>query len=228
VQAVLKKAMKEMLASSRERGWVMEPEAKRLFSLAGLSVPRFAVAGDLATAVLAAGKIGYPVVAKVVSPDVVHKSDVGGVVPGISTESELKKVFQRISTIKGFTELLIEEMLSGVELIVGAKVDRQFGPVVILGIGGTGVELYDDVSIRMAPLSPSDVDSMISGLKAHALLEGYRGAPPVNRRALTEMLVAFSRLVMELEVTIDSIDLNPVFCSSERCVVGDARIMLRR
>ncbi len=225
---MLKKAMKEMLASSRERGWVMEPEAKRLFSLAGLSVPRFAVAGDLATAVLAAGKIGYPVVAKVVSPDVVHKSDVGGVVPGISTESELKKAFQRISTIKGFTGVLIEEMLSGVELIVGAKVDRQFGPVVILGIGGTGVELYDDVSIRMAPLSPSDVDSMISGLKARALLEGYRGAPPVNRRALTEMLVAFSRLVMELEVTIDSIDLNPVFCSSERCVVGDARIMLRR
>jgi acyl-CoA synthetase (NDP forming) len=228
VQAVLKKAMKEMLASSRERGWVMEPEAKRLFSLAGLSVPRFAVAGDLATAVLAAGKIGYPVVAKVVSPDVVHKSDVGGVVPGISTESELKKAFQRISTIKGFTEVLIEEMLSGVELIVGAKVDRQFGPVVILGIGGTGVELYDDVSIRMAPLSPSDVDSMIGGLKARALLEGYRGAPPVNRRALTEMLVAFSRLVMELEGTIDSIDLNPVFCSKERCVVGDARIMLRR
>lgn len=225
---MLKKAMKEMLTSSRERGWVMEPDAKRLFSLAGLSVPRFAVAGDLATAVLAAGKIGYPVVAKVVSPDVVHKSDVGGVVPGISTESELKKAFQRISTIKGFTEVLIEEMLSGVELIIGAKVDRQFGPVVILGIGGTGVELYDDVSIRMAPFSPSDVDSMISGLKAHALLEGYRGAPPVNRRALTEMLVAFSRLVMELEVTIDSIDLNPVFCSSERCVVGDARIMLRR
>jgi hypothetical protein len=219
--------MKEILAGSRGRGWVMEPEAKRLFSLAGLGVPRFAVAGDLATAVLAAGKIGYPVVAKVVSPDVVHKSDVGGVLPGIGTESELEEAFRRISTIKGFTGILIEEMLTGVELIVGAKVDRQFGPVVILGIGGTGVELYDDVSIRMAPVSPSDVDSMINGLKARALLLGHRGAPPVDRRALMEMLVAFSRLVMELEGAIDSIDLNPVFCSSERCVVGDARIMLR-
>ena len=225
---MLKKVMKEILAGSRGRGWVMEPEAKRLFSLAGLGVPRFAVAGDLATAVLAAGKIGYPVVAKVVSPDVVHKSDVGGVLPGIGTESELEKAFRRISTIKGFTGILIEEMLTGVELIVGAKVDRQFGPVVILGIGGTGVELYDDVSIRMAPLSPSDVDSMISGLKARAVLLGHRGAPPVDRRALTQMLVAFSRLVMELESAIDSIDLNPVFCSSERCVVGDARIMLKQ
>lgn len=225
---MLKKVMKEILAGSRGRGWVMEPEAKRLFSLAGLGVPRFAVAGDLATAVLAAGKIGYPVVAKVVSPDVVHKSDVGGVVPGIGTESELEKAFRRISRITGFTGVLIEEMLSGVELIVGAKVDRQFGPVVILGIGGTGVELYDDVSIRMAPLSPSDVDSMIGGLKARALLLGHRGAPPVDRRALTQMLVAFSRLVMELESAIDSIDLNPVFCSSERCVVGDARIMLKQ
>ena len=224
---MLKKVMKEILAGSRGRGWVMEPEAKRLFSLAGLGVPRFAVAGDLATAVLAAGKIGYPVVAKVVSPDVVHKSDVGGVLPGIGTESELEEAFRRISTIKGFTGILIEEMLTGVELIVGAKVDRQFGPVVILGIGGTGVELYDDVSIRMAPVSPSDVDSMINGLKARALLLGHRGAPPVDRRALMEMLVAFSRLVMELEGAIDSIDLNPVFCSSERCVVGDARIMLR-
>ena len=98
--------------------------------------------------------------------------------------------------------------------------------MVLLGVGGTGVEVYNDVSIRMAPLTVPDVDSMVMGLKARRLLEGYRGSKPVNLRALAEVLVDFSRLMMDLEGQVDSVDLNPVFCSPHGCVIGDARVML--
>ena len=119
----------------------------------------------------------------------------------------------------------LEEMLAGVELIVGAKIDYQFGPIILLGIGGTEAEIYRDVSLRMAPISERDVVSMVKGLKAHEILEGYRGSDPVNRDELTRTLMSFSRMVMELADQIDSIDLNPLMCSSERCVVADARII---
>jgi acyl-CoA synthetase (NDP forming) len=93
-------------------------------------------------------------------------------------------------------------------------------------MGGTGVELYKDMAIRMAPLEKSDVISMVKSLKAHPLLEGYRGAKPVSLEAVTRALLAFSALVMEISEVFESIDLNPLFCSPERCVVGDARIVL--
>jgi len=163
----------------------------------------------------------------VVSPEVLHKTDSGGVAVGIDSDTKLGEVFQRFSTFGGFAGMLVEEMVSGAELIVGAKMDYQFGPVILLGIGGTGVEIYKDTTLRMAPLSQRDVESMLRGLKAHQVLEGYRGSEPVNIQVLTGMLMAFSRLVMDLEEMIESIDLNPLMCSSKRCVVADVRIMLR-
>ena len=123
--------------------------------------------------------------------------------------------------------MLVEEMVSGVELIVGAKHDYQFGPVVLFGIGGVWVEIYRDVVLRMAPLSQRDIDSMVKCLKARPLLEGYRGTHPVHLEKLNKLLVTFSDLVLDLESEIESIDLNPVICSSERCVVSDARIILQ-
>ena len=116
----------------------------------------------------------------------------------------------------------------GIELILGAKIDFQFGPMILLGMGGTGVEIYQDVALRMAPLSGKDVDAMIGGLKAHRLLEGYRGAEKVDREKLTETILAFSTMVMELAEQIESIDINPLLCSSRQCVVADARIILRK
>jgi succinyl-CoA synthetase beta subunit len=205
----------------------MEPEAKSILSLAGIDVPRFIWAKDLDSALSFAGRIGYPVVAKVVSPDVVHKSDVGGVVPNIPDAGRLTEVFSSFGRMKGFSGVLVEEMLSGIELIVGAKIDYQFGPVLLLGIGGTSVEIYRDTSLAMVPLQPSDPDAMIGGLQAHQLLEGYRGSAPIDKEALRRMLLAFSDLVMDLGETIESIDLNPVFCSATRCTVADARIMLK-
>ncbi len=119
-----------------------------------------------------------------------------------------------------------ETVDAGVELIVGAKIDHQFGPVVLLGMGGIGVEIYKDSAIRMAPLAQRDVLSMVGALKARKLLEGYRGSRPIHMGELTRTLMVFSDLLMGLEDRIESIDLNPVICTPEKCVVADARIML--
>ena len=224
---MLRDEIKDILLASRELGWVLEPEAKRLFSIAGLDVPKFTWATDLKEAVRFAQDIGYPVAAKVVSPHALHKSDVGGVAVGINSDEKLSETFARFSKFDGFTGMLVEEMVSGVELIVGAKIDYKFGPVILLGMGGIGVEIYRDTTLRMAPLKEKDVDSMLKDLKAHQLLEGYRGSEPVNLTELKAMVVTFSSLVMEIEGLIESIDLNPVLCSSKKCVVADARIMLK-
>ncbi len=216
-----------ILESSRNRGWVLEPDAKRIFSEAGLTVPRFHFAEKREDAFRDARDIGYPLVAKIVSPEALHKSDVGGVVVGIEDDNQVGEVFDRFSRFEGFLGVHLEEMAGGVELIVGAKIDPQFGPVILLGIGGTSVEIYQDTAIRMAPLVPEDVDSMVHALKARRLLEGYRGAPPVSMEKLTRTLLRFSELVMEMADRIESIDLNPVMCSADACVIADARIMLR-
>jgi succinyl-CoA synthetase beta subunit len=223
---VLKKEILEILYSSKETGWVLEPEAKRLFSLLGLDTPRFIWTQKVEEAMKFAEEIGYPVVGKVVSPKVVHKSEREGVVVGIGNDEKLTMTFNRFSRIEGFSGILVEEMVSGIELIVGGKIDDQFGPVVLLGMGGMGVEIYQDVTLRMAPLRPRDIESMIRCLKAHQLLEGYRGSDPINMKELSRLLMTFSDLVMDLESLIESIDLNPVICSSTRCVIADARIML--
>ncbi len=224
---MLTKGIIDILLASKEAGWILEPEAKRLLSLAGLTVPRFVWATQVEEGILFAREIGYPLVGKIVSPKVIHKSERDGVVVGIDSDEKLTKVFSRFSRIEGFAGMLVEEMLSGIELIVGAKIDYQFGPVILFGMGGKGVEIYRDITLRMAPLAKSDVESMMKCLKARPLLEGYRGSEPVAVNELTKLLSIFSDLVMGLEKFIESVDLNPVICSSSRCVVADARIMLR-
>ena len=223
---MLKKQISDILLSSKGPGWVLEPDAKRLLSMAGLMVPRFTWTTSLTKVISFAEEIGYPVVAKIVSSHILHKSDVGGVVVGINNDKELTKAFDHFSTLKGFSGILVEEMLTGVELIAGAKIDYQFGPVILLGIGGTGVEIYQDTTLRMAPLKEIDVTSMVKSLRACQLIEGYRGSEPVNVKELTHLLMNFSHLVMELEGFIESIDLNPIICFADKCVVADARIML--
>jgi acetate---CoA ligase (ADP-forming) subunit beta len=218
--------MDKIIEASKDRGWVLEPEAKRLFALLGMDTPRFTWASRIEEAVRFADEIGYPVACKVVSPEVLHKSDAGGVAIGVASSGHLTETFNRFSRIKGFAGMLVEEMIDGIELIVGAKIDDQFGPVILLGIGGTGVEIYQDVTLKMAPLDESDIESMTRCLKAHRLLEGYRGSEPIDFKELTRLLLSFSGLVMNLADEIESIDLNPVICSSARCVVADARIML--
>jgi succinyl-CoA synthetase beta subunit len=218
--------MKEIFAASRQAGWVLEPQAKELLAAAGVPVPRFTWAHESAEAIRFAHAIGFPVVAKVVSPAIIHKSDAGGVSVGITDDDGLAAAYERFRALQGFAGMLVEEMVAGLELIVGAKRDYQFGPVILLGIGGTSVEIYKDTRIGMAPLKPADVEAMVHGLRAHQLLEGFRGAAPINRQALIDLLMAFSGFVMDAETEIESIDLNPVTCTAERCIVADARIML--
>ncbi len=224
---MLDPAIEKILDKAEGDGWVLEPEAKRLLKQAGISTPEFVWAREKREALSFARRVGYPVVAKVVSPQVVHKTEAGGVAVGIRDDAALEAVFDRFSRIDGFRGALVEESLGGVELIVGAKMDHQFGPVVLLGIGGTGVEIYQDVSVRMAPLAPRDVHSMISCLKGRRLIVGYRGSAAVNLDRLLGLMVAFSDLVMDLDGRFTSIDLNPVFGTPRDCVVADARIMLR-
>jgi hypothetical protein len=218
----------KIMAAARPHGWVLEPEALRLLETAGVPVPRFAWARSPAEALEAAAAIGYPVAAKVVSAQIMHKSDVQGVEPGIADGGRLAAVYERFSRLPGFEGAVVAEMLSGHELIVGAKVDFQFGPVILLGVGGTAVEIYKDTTTRMAPLQARDVASMLGCLRGGLLFTGHRGAAAVDLAQLTEMVLRFSDLVMALGDRIDSIDLNPVFCSAQRCVVADARIVLAR
>jgi succinyl-CoA synthetase beta subunit len=224
---MLTQEMKDIIDNARGDGWVMEPEAKRLLQLAGITVPRFFTAASLPEAMAAANRIGYPLVAKIVSPKIIHKTEADGVAVGIEDEAELSVEFDRLQKLPGFRHVLIEETVAGVELIIGAKMDEQFGPVVLVGIGGTAVEIYQDTVIRMAPVTETDVDSMVQCLKGGELLRGYRGKPAVNMEQLRRTVKVFSELVYEAAADLESVDLNPVMCSAAGCLVADARIMLR-
>jgi acyl-CoA synthetase (NDP forming) len=224
---MLNKEIKNILEKSKQWGWVLEPDAKRIFSLCGFQTPRYAVAKKTEDAVAAARKIGYPVVAKIVSPKIIHKSEVQGVVVGIKDDQRLVAVLEKFRKLPGFTGMLIDEMAKGVELIIGAKNDVQFGPMILLGFGGVGVEIYKDVSLRMAPLNKDHVESMMKELKAYTLLTGYRGSKPVNIVAVQKTLISFSKLMMDMQDYFESVDLNPVMCDGKSCNIVDARIMLK-
>lgn len=225
---MLTKEMEDLLKSAQTYGWVMEPFAKRLFALAGMNVPQFVWAHSPEEAISFTRTYGYPVVMKIVSPQVVHKTDVGGVSVGIDDDARLTNTFNRMSTISGFSGVIVEKMVKGLEMIIGSTHDEQFGPVILLGLGGTTAEIYRDISLAMAPLCEADVEKMIRGLKAAPLLEGYRGSEKVNREALKELVIKFSEFIMDFGETMESIDLNPVMCSADGCVIADARIMVRK
>ena len=217
-----------VLEESKKRGWVLEPDAKRLFADAGFDVPVSERVRSEDEAVAAGERIGWPVVAKVVSPDVIHKSEAGGVAVGIDGPGAMREVFARLSNIDGYEGVLVEEMLPGIELIIGGKIDGQFGPVVLAGIGGVGVEIYKDTAIRMAPIEEKDVASMLNDIVAGSILRGYRGSAGVNLEELKKLIAGFSSLIVEMADLVESVDLNPVLCTEERCVIADARIILKK
>ena len=227
---MLKKEATEILKKSQEWGWVLEPDAMKIFSLYGFKTPRYDVATESSQALAMVRKIGYPVVAKIVSPEIVHKSDVKGVVVGIKDDETLITVLERFQGLDGFVGMLIAEMVKGIELIIGAKNDVQFGPMVLVGMGGVGVEIYKDVALRMAPVEARVAKNMLNELTAHKLLTGYRGSESVNMDKLIEFIVRFSELVMELmdsSDVVESVDLNPVMCNEKHCIAVDARIILK-
>jgi len=215
-----------IIQSSLERGWVLEPDAKQLISYHGIEVPGGIVTDSPEEAITFLKGCQDGIAVKAVSPEIIHKTEFDGVVINIKDPDTLETQMNRLLALEGCTRVLVEEMVSGIELFLGAKNDPQFGPVVILGLGGTSVEIFQDTAIRMAPVRAEEVYAMVDALKAAPLIKGYRRQAGVNLEKLAETMVNFSNLAMALEPNLHSIDLNPVICSQDSCVAADARIML--
>lgn len=225
---MLSKTDKQIIETSQSRGWVMEPEAKQIMAGQGFDIPNFVLTDSVEVARAFLEKSPGPVVIKAVSEKILHKTEFDAVVTGINDEISLEREMERLKSLAGCEQILVEEMVQGLEIIIGAKNDFQFGPVIVLGLGGTSVEIYKDTAIRMAPVTPEDVVSMVDSLTAKKLFKGYRKKPGVNMERLTRLVVDFSTLIMDLENKFQSIDLNPVICTRELCVIADARIMLQK
>jgi acyl-CoA synthetase (NDP forming) len=212
---------------------LLEPEAKTVCVEYGIPVTKFKVAKNEAEAVKFAEEIGYPVVLKIVSPDIIHKSDVGGVIVGLKNAQEVRNAYKQIlENVKKhkadakIVGVLVQEMApSSTEVIVGAIKDPQFGPALMFGLGGIFVEVLKDVTFRVAPITIDEAREMITEVKAYPLLKGYRNQPPADIEAIVQILLNASRLVMDHQ-EIKELDLNPIMVYEKGAKTVDARIIL--
>lgn len=208
-----------------------EYDCRRLFKKYKIELPRAYLAQSEDDAVDCAEKIGYPIVLKLMSCDMLHKTDAGGVMINIDDAFEVRKAYQKIlknAKEHGVTEIdgiLVEETLSGRQVIIGAIQDPQFGPVLMFGLGGIFVELLHDVSFRVIPLTLHDAKKMILEIKSHDILLGVRGQKPVNIDALAKTLVNVSNMICK-EKNIAELDINPLFVNEKEAIAGDARIVM--
>jgi acyl-CoA synthetase (NDP forming) len=215
------------------RNYLLESEAKMVCIEYGIPVTRFKVALTSDEAGKFAEDIGYPVVLKIVSPDVIHKFDVGGVVLNLKTPSEVEDAYEKIlENVKKYKPnariigVLVQEMApQSTEVIVGAIKDPQFGPAVMFGLGGIFVEVLKDVTFRIAPITESDAREMITEVKAYPILKGYRGQPPADIGSIVSILLSTSKLVMDHQ-EIKELDLNPIMVYEKGAKTVDARIIL--
>ena len=173
----------------------------------------------------AARRIGYPVAMKIVSPDIQHKTDLGGVKVNLKSEEALRLAYKEIlqsASGKRVDGVLVQKMArKGVELIIGGKKDPQFGHMIVLGLGGIYVEIFRDISARICPLVGQDVEEMVAELKVHPLLEGARGKKPINKKSLQELVIRSCRFMQSED--IKEMDLNPVVFDEDGCDIVDAR-----
>ena len=220
-------------AKAAGRAALSAPEAKTLCEAYGIAVPSEGVATTAQDAAKLASSIGYPVVMKIVSPQILHKTEAGGVVVGLKSAVEAQDAFQKISanarrykadaTIEG---VQVQQMLTtGQEVIIGAVTDPAFGKLVAFGLGGVLVEVLKDITFRLAPATREDALSMLDGIQAAEILRGVRGAPGVDREALASMIVNVSELVADFP-EIAELDLNPVFATSSGATAADVRVLL--
>ena len=227
VQATIKKALAE------GRHSLLEPEAKAVCLEYGIPTPSFKLATSPASAAAFAGEVGYPVVLKIVSPDIVHKTEVGGVIVGLSSsdavESAYLRILQNVRTHRPdarISGVLVQKMApESTEVIVGSVNDPQFGHTIVFGLGGVFVEILKDVSFRIAPLEERDAREMIREIKGYSVLGGYRGLPPADQDAIVNILLSASRLVTE-NPQIGQMDLNPTMVYERGALVADARMLL--
>jgi acyl-CoA synthetase (NDP forming) len=211
-----------------------EIEAKALLAAAGIPVTAAELARTAAEAAPIAERIGFPVALKIVSPDIAHKSDVGGVMLGLASSREVVAGFDAIMHSARSAQpaarldgVAVQPMAraGGVEVIVGVSVDAQFGHVIMCGLGGVFVEVLQDVSFRLIPLQRRDARHMLSELRGRRLLEGVRGRPPVDVQALEDLFLDVSRLI-EQRPDIRELDLNPVLAYPDGVLAVDARALL--
>lgn len=221
------------LAKKEGRKALLETEAKTICMEYDIPVTKFELAKNETDAVKYAETIGFPIVLKIVSPDIIHKSDVGGVIVGVKNASEVRDAYRKImesvkkhdpkARIEG---MLIQEMApSGTEVIVGSIKDPQFGPALMFGLGGIFVEVLKDVTFRIAPITEDEAEEMISEVKAYPLLKGYRNTPPADLKAIIKILMSTSRLIMD-HTDIKELDLNPIIVYEKGAKTVDARIIL--
>src|SRR5450759_1179819 len=209
------------------------PEGKLVCDAYGISVPKEGVATSAAEAAKIASAMGFPVVLKIVSPEILHKTEAGGVLVGVKSAGEAEKGFATImANAKKYdakAKLLgvqVQQMIAGgQEVIIGAVTDPSFGKLVAFGLGGILVEVLKDITFRLAPASEEDALSMLDGIAAAEILRGVRGAKPVDRAALANMIERVSALVADFP-EISEMDLNPVFASEHGATAADVRIVL--
>jgi acetyl-CoA synthetase (ADP-forming) len=220
-------------ARKENRNALLENEAKTILTEYGIPVTKFNLAKNDKEATEYADRIGYPIVLKIVSPDIIHKSDAGGVLINLKTSADVasayKKIIENVKKYKADAKILgviVQEMApQSTEVIVGAIKDPQFGQTVMFGLGGIFVELLKDVNFRVAPLNAEEAKEMITQLKAFPLLNGYRNTPLADLDALVRIICNVSRLVME-QPEIKELDLNPIMAYTKGAKAVDARIIL--
>jgi len=227
----------EIINNALKEGRVnlLEPEAKAICAQYGITTPEFDVASNAENAVESAKKIGYPVVMKIVSQDILHKTDAGGVKVGLENDAEVKSGFEEIlQNAKKYKKdaniigVLVQKMApSSTEVIIGALKDPQFGQTLMFGIGGIFVEVLKDVTFRIAPIVEKDAKEMIGEIKAYPILKGYRNTPPADEGAIVNILLNVSKLIME-HPEINQMDLNPIMVYENGASVVDARIILEK
>jgi len=215
--------------------FVLEPDAIRVLEQYNIPYPEHGFARSPEEAARIAGELGYPVVLKVVSPDVVHKSDASGVVVGVGDGKEVRTAFEQIwdgvqaavPKVRIAGVLVCKQAPDGLEVIVGALDDATFGPTVMFGLGGIFVEALKDVSFRIAPLERRDAEEMVAEIKGYSLLMGARGQAGCDVSAVTDLLMAVSQMVTD-HAEIKELDLNPVRVYEKGLMVLDARMMERK
>jgi len=228
INVVIKEAAKE----NREK--LTETEAKKLLEAYHIPAVRTLIAETEDEAVSAASQLGYPVVLKILSPQIVHKSDIEGVVLGINSRAELQEAFRKVmqrakekmpeAEIQGVT---VQPMIKtkGYEIILGAKTDPLFGPVILFGMGGVGVEIFKDVAVGLPPLNQTLARRIIEETKVYQLLKGYRNVPPANLKLLEEIMVRFSQMLVDFP-QIKEVDINPLFINEKEALALDARVVI--
>jgi acetyltransferase len=228
------RAMLERTLKNANGAALDEVASKKLLKAYGIPVSKEEIALDAAGAVRIAKKIGFPVVAKVVSADILHKSDIGGVVLDLNSAAEVKKAFNDITTrvkklknkpkLEGI--LIAQQVKAELELVVGASLDAEMGPVVLFGTGGVDIELMKDVALAGAPLDETDARELINRTKAGVKLKGYRGKPALHEASAIKAIVGLSNLMADAGARIASIDVNPFLINTKTGVAVDGLIVL--